>query len=110
MVDFRITEGSDSRITEGLDSRILEDGTSASFIVGTSSVTFQGFVTRKGVSNLQGNGSLESTADIIPFSSSVYAKVNGSWVSVIPYVKSNNIWSTPVYIGINNGTSWKRVY
>lgn len=108
-VTFRITEGSDSRTTELGDFRIIEDGNSSANLLGSCDITATSNLISKVTTNLLGEVSSESTATLIPFVSTCYAKVNGVWKVASPYVKSNNLWQVPVFGAIKINGIWKRV-
>jgi len=110
LLQFRITQENNFRITSTEDSRILEDNSSSGFLNAISNISFQGSITNKVVSNLRGEALLVGTAIVIPYSSTLYAKEGVIWKQAIPYVKVDNLWKTPTYIGIKVNGVWKRVF
>jgi hypothetical protein len=107
--DFRITEANDFRTTQNGLFRVIELNYSTSTLTGTSSLEAASSYIYKGNLELQNTSLLTGEPDIVPFESDLYAKYNLNWEPAISYVKYNNIWVTPIYIGIKVNGAWKRV-
>lgn len=81
----RITEDGNGRITQSGDRRVTSD---------------RGAVA---------GGTMDIFGTHIPFSAGFYAKKNGLWGPVTPYVYFNGAWRTPTVYVKRNG-DWLRVY
>jgi hypothetical protein len=79
---------------DGLDLRITEDGDSR-IILNRSNAA---------------SGSLTATGTKVPFLPKIYAKDDGIWKTVTPYVKYNGSWTEPQRVYVNDNGNWKRVY
>lgn len=108
--NFRITEDGDTRITEESDTRILEGDSSTATLEGIGSITADLRITKAARANLEGKGNLEASAEVLPFESTLYIKVNGVWKTATPYVKIDNIWRIPSYVGKKINGAWRRIY